>query len=146
MGGINFQRTKKINYAAVIAIEKSLLQKHFNFLKCEFKKGILYCYGKYQPTKECQTYTYRIKYNGMNSPTVTVLNPKIEYNDDIHMFPKDNSLCLYHKTDLIWNSSYHLYSTIVPWTHEWFVFYEMYKLYGVWLHPEVKHNVTKQKD
>lgn len=143
MAATKFQGKKKINYVNVIAIEKSLLQKHYSFLKCEIKNGILYCYGNYQPSEESPNYSYRIKYDGYKSPCVTVLNPQIPYHDDIHMYPKDNSLCLYHKTDLIWDTNCHLFCTIVPWTHEWFVFYELYKLYGVWLHPEVKHKTTK---
>lgn len=143
MGAIKFQGKQKVNYAAVVAIEKSLLQKHYAFLKCEIKNGILYCYGSFQPTEESPNYSYRIKYNPIGSPTVNVISPEIQYHDDIHMYPKDNSLCLYHKTDLIWNTNHRLYNTIVPWTHEWFVFYELYKVYGVWLHPEVKHKTTK---
>ncbi|MGZ3776280.1 MAG: hypothetical protein ACXVI9_01405, partial [Mucilaginibacter sp.] len=68
----------------------------------------------------------------------------IEYHDDIHMYYDDLSLCLYHKTDLTWDADCHLYDTIIPWTQEWFVFYELWKLTGEWLHPFVSHKKIKQ--
>lgn len=127
------------NPIAIVNIEKRLIEKHYDFLDCMIKDGILYCYGSYQPTEESNTYSYRIKYAPFSRPKVMVTYPTITYNDDIHMYPQDNSLCLYHKSDLVWDSSHHLYDTIIPWTHEWFVFFELYQFTGKWLHPEVKH-------
>lgn len=133
------------NPIVIVNIEKKLIQKHYDFLDCKIINGILYCYGKYQPTEESITYSYRVKYAPSTKPKVMITNPVIAYNDDIHMYPQDNSLCLYHKTDLVWNSSHHLYDTIIPWTHEWFVFYELYQFTGKWLHPEVQHKKGDKK-
>lgn len=134
-----YQPKQIVNYHAIVGKEKYLLQQNYDFLKCELQKGILYCYGKYQPTEYSISYQYRVKYDPTSSPKVTIRYPDIEFNDDIHMYPKDNSLCLYHKSDLVWNKSCHLYDTIIPWTHEWFVFYELYKISGAWEHPFVAH-------
>ncbi len=134
-----FQPKHKVNYHAIIGRERSLLQNHYGFLKCEVQCGILYCYGEYQPTEYSITYKYRVKYDPVSAPKVTVKYPVIEYNDDIHMYPKSNSLCLYHKSDLVWSIDCNLYNTIIPWTHEWFVFYELYKISGIWEHPFVSH-------
>lgn len=134
----------KINKLAIIGREKSLIERHFNFIRCRIERGFLYCNGFYRPTEFSTKYEYRIKYDGISRPKVQVKKPIIEYNDDIHMFPKDNSLCLYHKSDLIWNSTYNIYNTIIPWTHEWFVFYELYKIHGKWLHPYVAHKGIKE--
>jgi hypothetical protein len=141
-----FHKSKKTNPLAIIGAEKSLLNRHYKFINFKIKNGVLYCYGSFQPTTESDTYSYRIKYKPFSSPVTTVTSHDIKYNDDIHMFPDNNSLCLYHKSDMVWDSTiHHLYDTIVPWTHEWFVFYELYKLCGKWLHPEVKHNSRKKK-
>jgi hypothetical protein len=140
-----FHKKYRPNPIAVINIEKKLIENHYDFLECKINRGTLYCYGNYQPTEESITYSYRIKYAPFNKPVVTVQDPIIEYNDDIHLYPKDNSLCLYHKSDLIWDTTYHLYDTIIPWTHEWFVFYELYQLTGEWYHPEVKHKKGEKK-
>lgn len=137
---MKYFKKSKINPFAVISIEKSLIKKHYNFINCNVQRGALFCYGQFQPTEESITYQYRIKYAPPSKPVVHVKHPSIEYNDDIHMYPKDNSLCLYHKSDMTWNCSlHHLYDTIIPWTHEWFVFYELYRFTGKWLHPEVQH-------
>lgn len=136
---------RQINPAIVVGHEKSLIQRNYSFIDCKIKGGILYCYGYYQPTSESENYQYRIKYAPPGKPTVHVTYPDIPYHDDIHMYPRDNSLCLYHKSDLVWDSTHHLFDTIIPWTHEWFVFYELYKLTGEWLHPYVSHN-SKEKE
>lgn len=122
-----------------ITAEKLLIEKHFDFIRCKVQNETLYCFGKYQPTSESLMYSYKIEYNAKKTPSVTITNPNIPYNDDIHMYYEDNSLCLYHKSDLSWNISHHLYDTIIPWTHEWFVFYELYQFTGEWLHPYVPH-------
>jgi hypothetical protein len=142
---MGFNRKRHTNSLAVIGLEKSLIMRCYSHLDCQIKNSILYCYGSYQPTVESSVYNYRVKYNGLNRPVVHVTSPQIEFNDDIHMYPDDNSLCLYHKTDLVWNSTYHLYNTIIPWTHEWFVFYELYELKGEWLHPYVPHKKEEKK-
>jgi hypothetical protein len=141
----SYNKKKKPNYIAIVGIEKSLINKHYDFLKCEQNGSILYCYGQFKPTQYSKTYKYRIKYAPPSRPVVTVIEPKIEYNDDIHVFPKDKSLCLYHKTDLVWDIGHHIFDTIVPWTHEWFVFYELYLITGKWEHPFVPHTIKKDE-
>ena len=145
---MKFQQKKKINPSAIIGREKSLIIKNYNHIECKVRSGVLYCYGLFQPTDESDVYSYRIKYKPYSRPVTTITSHKIEYNDDIHMFPKDNSLCLYHKTDMVWDSSHHhIYDTIIPWTHEWFVYYELYLLCGEWLHPFVSHKIgNKEKE
>jgi len=138
-----YQPKQIVNYQAIVGREKYLLQQNYDFLKCELQKGTLYCYGEYQPTMYSISYQYRVKYDPQSAPKVTIRYPDIKYNEDIHMYPKDNSLCLYHKSDLVWDKSCHLYNTIIPWTHEWFVFYELYKISGTWEHPFVPHKNGK---
>ncbi|MDX2246258.1 MAG: hypothetical protein SF052_05760 [Bacteroidia bacterium] len=136
---MGFFKEQPINPMAIARREARLLNMHYSFLQCKVQNGGLYCYGSFQPTEESQVYSYRIKYIPADRPIVTVTNPIIPYNDDIHMYPKDRSLCLYHSSDLNWNETSHLYDTIIPWTHEWFVFYELYLFTGKWLHPFVPH-------
>lgn len=138
-------KSKWIQPTAIIRKEKKLIEKHYDFIRCEIKRDKLICYGEFCPTMNSVNYQYRIEYKPPLKPSVFVRSPKIEYNDDIHMYPEDNSLCLYHKTDLLWTERSHLFDTIIPWTHEWFVFYELYQFSGKWLHPEVKHRSTREK-
>lgn len=127
------------NYYRIVARERALLDQHYTFLRHQLHDSGLVSTGIFQPTPLSEAYTYRIVYTPPRAPRVYVRAPVINYHDDIHMFPSDNSLCLYHHTDLRWNMNCHLYDTIVPWTHEWFVNYELYMITGQWHHPFVRH-------
>lgn len=140
------QKSQKMNTMAILGLEKSLIERNYTFLNCRIENGILYCYGSYQPSEFSVKYDYRIKYNGVSKPNVQIRSPKIKYDDNIHMYPNDNSLCLFHSSDLIWSSKSHLFNTIIPWMHEWFVFYEIYKITGKWEHPFVPHINGEKKD
>ncbi len=142
---MKFFKTQHINPIAIIQREIHLIKKHYAFIECKFRNGGLYCFGNFQPTPESDIYQYKITYLPTNRPVVTLKNPLIEYNDDIHMYPEDNSLCLYHSSDFVWNVKSHLHDTIIPWTHEWFVFYELYLFTGKWLHPFVPHKKGEKK-
>lgn len=142
---MKYFRTKHCNPIAIAEREAHLVMENYGFIICKIQNGGLYCYGNYQPTLESEIYHYRVKYIPSNRPVVTLTNPIIEYSDEIHMYPKDNSLCLYHSSDLVWNSTSHLHDTIIPWTHEWFVFYELYLFTGKWLHPAVPHKKDEKK-
>lgn len=139
-----FQKTNKITPISILAKEKALIGQNYSMIECKIMNNTLYCYGTCQPTENSITYNYRIKYDAVKSPKIYVTNPEIDYHDDIHMYPKDNCLCLYHKTDLVWDTEYHLFDTIIPWTHEWFLFYEIYQITGEWEHPFVKHKKSKE--
>ncbi len=132
------------NPRVVLSREKALVSRYYSFIESKISGDLLYCYGHYQPTTESSVYKYKIKYEPPRRPIVTVSTPEIQYNDDIHMYPHDRSLCLYHKTDIVWDTTYHLHDTIIPWTHEWFVFYELYKIKGEWLHPFVPHRAHEK--
>ncbi|MEI6822158.1 MAG: hypothetical protein WCL51_09480 [Bacteroidota bacterium] len=139
-----YQPKHPINYYLIINRERTLLKQHYDFIKFELQNGILYCYGEYKPTEFSINYKYRIKYDPVKAPQVTIRYPNIEYNDDIHMYQKSKSLCLYHKSDLNWNINCHLFDTIIPWTHEWFVYYELYCITGNWEHPFVPHKINEK--
>ncbi len=137
MGGSRFLPKKA---KTSLLIEKQLLIKHYDFLTVDVKRDVLACTGKCRPSSLSREYTYKVEYRVNAPPKVYVLHPEISYHQDIHMYPQDNSLCLYYPKDYDWNDLSKLYDTIVPWIHEWFVFYELYLLKGKWLHPFVKHN------
>jgi hypothetical protein len=122
-----------------IFLERKLLKKHFPFLSFQIKDGKLVCYGHFKPTEYSPIFYYKVEWIPGSSPKVFTIRPHIEYDDDIHMYG-DGSLCLYYPKDFIYDSkSSHIYETIIPWTHEWFLFYELYLIKGRWLHPYVEH-------
>lgn len=121
-----------------ILLEKRLLKKYFPFLKFHIKDRKLLCYGYFQPSEYSPIFHYRVEWEPEFSPKVFPINPQIDYDDDIHMY-SDGSLCLYYPKDFIYNSKSHIYETIIPWVHEWYIFYELYQIKGIWLHPYVEH-------
>lgn len=132
----------------ILIRERSYIRKHYDFLECSINHNKLICKGETQPTDLSSKYLFELKYDGINNPRVYVKNPVIEYNDDIHMFPKDNALCLFHSEsdDFIWDPKKHnLYNTIIPWTQEWFIFYELYLITGKWEHPFHPHLNPKEE-
>lgn len=126
------------NKGRQVAIEKHLLERHFSFLAVKINGDLLECSGRCQPSEHSPVYQYKINYTPGRPPKVFVVSPKIAYNEKIHMY-SDGSLCLYYPKDYSWTPSSNLYNTIIPWTHEWFIFYELYLLTGEWMHPFVDH-------
>jgi hypothetical protein len=139
----NFVPARKLNKTTAIRLEKHLLEKNYSFLKVDIRNDQLKCLGSFTPCEFSKTYIYELKFSPGKPPKVYVIDPKITYHEDIHMYAQDNSLCLYYPGDFSWTDKSHLYNTIIPWTHEWFVFYELYQIYGKWLHPYVSHRKLK---
>ncbi len=143
----NFIPKNRKNDGWILSLEKHLLTKHFKFIDVSITNNKLKCTGSFKPSELSIPYTYQIQFTPKESPNVFVVDPIIKYHRDIHMYPSDNSLCLYYPRDYSWTKNSHLYNSIVPWTHEWFVFYELYQIYGKWFHPSVDHGENfKLKD
>lgn len=138
MGGSKYIPAIIPNRGRLLAAEKYLLEKHYSFVSVIIKGATLHCRGWCQPSEYSTVYHYKIIYKPNRPPQVFVVSPSIVYNDEIHMYG-DGSLCLYYPKDFSWTSSSNLYNTIIPWTHEWFIFYELYLITGEWKHPFINH-------
>lgn len=138
MANKRFIPTTVPNNGKRIAVEKYYLEKYYSFLQVTLSNCTLECIGRCQPSEHSPVYKYRIQYTPGMPPKVFVISPKIIYDENVHMY-SDGSLCLYYPKDYSWTTTSNLYNTIVPWTHEWFVFYELYQLTGEWKHPFVDH-------
>ncbi len=120
--------------------EKTMLEANYDFLDCKFKaekgKRLLIVFGHYNQTGV--DYSYKVVYDGCSPPKVWILSPNLVSNPP-HVY-KDNSLCLYYPKEQPWKyGRSSLYSHIIPWTHEWILYYEIWKITGVWEHPEINH-------
>lgn len=120
--------------------EKTMLEANYDFLDCRFKaekgKRLLVIFGHYNQTGV--DYSYKVVYDGCSPPKVWILSPNLVSNPP-HVY-KDNSLCLYYPKEQPWKyGRSSLYSHIIPWTHEWILYYEIWKITGVWEHPEINH-------
>ncbi len=138
-------RTNKAAEHAHFALQAPLVEKHFPFLKCGFKRTTLECQGEISPSEFCEPYRVLIRYEKGGVPRVRITRPKIEASTKIHMY-LNGSLCLFDPRVSPWKGSYNLHETIIPWTAEWLVFYELYKIHGKWLGPEAPHDPKEPKE
>jgi hypothetical protein len=139
MAARSFIPPKGENPMQRIRLEKHLLEKAYNFLEVKISDGALSVKGTCQPSEFSVKYEYKVKFTPGSNPKVYPMIPKIAYNDEIHMYAQDNTLCLYYPHDYSFTDRSHLFNTIIPWTHEWYLYYELYLLKGKWLHPYVDH-------
>ena len=122
--------------------EKNALETNYDFLDCKIRKEkgklLLVVLGFYNQTG--LNYSYKVVYDGVTSPKVWILSPNLVMNPP-HVY-KDKSLCLYYPPEQPWKcGKSSLYSHTIPWVHEWILFYEIWKITGVWEHPEVNHGI-----
>lgn len=83
----------------------------------------------------------RLEYSLEKSPKVFVDSPELLRRNEEripHRYP-DGSLCLYLPGAQEWGTSLYLAETVVPWTAEWLIHYELWHATGEWhgggVHP-----------
>jgi len=122
--------------------EKLRVERYFPCFRCELRPNHLICKGIITPEERCDSYHIKIKYTQHGVPRVYITNPVIEPMSAYHMYG-DGSLCLYDHREAPWSAKMMLHETIIPWTAEWIVFYELWKLTGQWLGPAAPHDPSK---
>lgn len=127
--------------------EKRELETHYDFLKCQIitpsnGKRLLKAIGHYNQTGV--EYVYEVTYDGFNEPNVIIISPSLVKNPP-HVYSNDGSLCLFYPKEQPWsNRNCSVFSHTIPWTHEWILFYEIWKITGTWEHPEVSHGTISK--
>ena len=110
------------------------LRRSDPWLKVTVSGGILVADGLLRPQPGMREYHVRIDYRERYTPKTQVLNPQPARRDQEqpvpHTLGQDHLPCLFTTGD--WNSSMPLGDTIVPWLAEWLVFYEGWRLTGIW--------------
>jgi len=128
----------------IFALQMLHMRKHFPRFKCSLKNRCLQCTGNIIPDEGCNEYTIRIVYHRRGVPKVYIEHPTITPSPAIHTYA-DGRLCLYDPRVTPWSGKYHLHETIMPWTAEWLVYFELYKIHGEWFGPEAPHSGTDEK-
>lgn len=121
-----------------IVSEQVLLRQKFPFLNPRISGLALTCRGRIRPTEFSPDYRVEIYYAPWDSPEVRVIHPKITFIEGAHMYRND-TLCLFDWREQPWENTLHLHETIVPWTAEWLLFYEIWLLTGKWLGKSAVH-------
>lgn len=102
-----------------------------------YDKGLIW-EGKLQPTNLSITYDIRVEYNIGCNPNIYVLSPSpLPLAKDATKLPhtynhKKQHLCLYHRLMNEWNERKMIAKTIIPWTSEWLLHYEIWVTTGTW--------------
>jgi hypothetical protein len=133
---------KRNDYFSMLYRELSLMKKECECFTCKLCNGNseLICVGSIKPTSVSISYDLKIIYRPPEAPQVFVISPAIEYSPEIHMYKESKSLCLFYPTEMPWDiHHFHVSRTIFNWTAEWLVFYELYRITGIWEGKSASH-------
>jgi hypothetical protein len=121
--------TRAVNPARQFTAIRSVLPA----VRGTVRSGGLDCIVPIQPSPASQTYTVRLRYRHGHHPRVTVIDPQLTRHSDAqslpHVYPGDE-LCLYYPGE--WRHDMLLATTILPWTAEWLMHYELWLITGRW--------------
>ena len=95
--------------------------------------GELSCTVRLQPSPASRIYTVRLLYRHARPPRVSVLNPALELHPGAEALPhvySGDELCLYYPGE--WTHDMLLAATVLPWTAEWLLHYELWLITGYW--------------
>jgi hypothetical protein len=139
-------KNSKARYTHFVLQKKRIMAAYPSF-ECTLAREVLTCNAKITPSEGSDTYSIRITYKLKGIPRVKVTHPKIpqELWQKVHIY-SNGTLCLYdHRVEAQpWKWQNNLHETIIPWTAEWLVYYELFLVFGKWLGPEAEHgNSTK---
>lgn len=103
--------------------------------------GRLLWTGRLTPCEEAATYDVLIDHRLTGDPRVHVLRPRLDGPGSIPHTYNQTRLCLY--VPGTWADHLLIAATIVPWTMEWLLFYELWAAGGGWhgggIPPEAPH-------
>lgn len=128
-----------------LAVQAAQLRRHFPESHATIKSSLLTWVGRIVPSPLSAVYTVRIRYRLQERPDVDLVDPKLETRDGTrppHLFP-GGKLCLCLPNE--WRSSMLLANTIVPWTAEWLIHYEIWLATGEWCGGGVHPNLTPER-
>lgn len=114
-------------------LQLAAIQHHFPHAAGRIRRGELECTLTLQPSPASRTYTVRLTHHYGQHPEVHVLEPDLTLHDGArqlpHVYPGDQ-LCLYYGGE--WDESRLLARTVLPWTSEWLLHYELWRVTGTW--------------
>jgi hypothetical protein len=125
-----------------VVLEQTLIRENFPFFHSRISGVELTCRGFIIPTDQSPAYRVEIKYIPWCAPDVRIIEPKISFTPSAHMY-QSNNLCLYDWREQPWQKNWHLHETVVPWTAEWLIFYELLLLTGKWHGKASDHSYIK---
>jgi len=110
------------------------------------RDGELNCMLHLRPSPASQVYTVYLAYRHWRPPHVTVNDPQLILHPGATALPHvyaDDELCLYNPGQ--WNDDMLRAATIVPWTPEWLMHYELWLVTGTWFGGGEPCTVDRQR-
>src|SRR2546429_678112 len=127
-----------------LAVQQLALKELFPDARCWISRSELKWEGTLTPSALSRDYLVRVTYSLNDSPDVEVLHPALEMREGKkppHLY-KGDKLCLCLPRTGEWDMSMLLSETIIPWTSEWLLHYEIWFATGDWrgggIHPTKK--------
>lgn len=120
------------NRGLTVAQQALALAREFSGARLDVRAGKLAWHGELQPTEISRTYSVRITLGHDRIPRVRVVAPELETRpgESIPHVYAERTLCLYTTGE--WQPSMLLAWTILPWTAEWLINYEIWLATGTW--------------
>lgn len=103
------------------------------------------CRGTMRTTDTGADYRIEVVYKPWTTPKVHILDPAIQPERKLHFFD-NGTLCLFDWREQPWQKHWNLADTIIPWTAEWLLYYELYLLTGKWLGRSALHDGAKRAE
>jgi hypothetical protein len=97
------------------------------------RRGELTCVVQLQPTPASPTNNVRLAYRHGRHPEVTVTEPPLDLHPRATKLPHvydGDVLCLYYPGE--WSEDMLLAHTVLPWTTEWLLHYELWLITEMW--------------
>lgn len=130
--------TRAINLVAQLAAIRAVLPG----ARGAVRRGELTCVVELRPTPASRTYTVRLAYRHSRRPEVTITDPPLGLHPGASHLPhvyEGDLLCLYYPGQ--WKHDMLLARTILPWTAEWLLHYELWLITGRWNGGGDSHDV-----
>ncbi len=142
-------RTHRLN----MAIQAGKIKSIFPDSNISFNQNRLVWKYEILPSSLSAIYNIKIVYVQGKHPDVFVLKPKLKLYPDQNKLPHVYStekqwICIYYRKGREWNSGMLIANTIIPWTSEWLLHYELWVSTGTWHGGGIHHEteVEKQAD
>ena len=104
--------------------------------------------GDIQPSLISNIYRIRVIFSRSKKPVIRVITPTLKTFESQrlpHTYSHEKQeLCLYYPDANEWNNGLYIAKTILPWTSEWLLHYEIWSITGEW-QGGGKHPNTKEK-
>jgi hypothetical protein len=118
--------------ARSLAHQAFALRARYPDAQLQLRSGRLLWTGDLRPNSLSRDYTVQIRYHPGGHPEVRVENPQLDERpgESLPHVYSDGTLCLYREGE--WSSVMLIADSVVPWTSEWLLFYEIWLATGDW--------------